>query len=77
VKGSEERREMITTKYTLNKPLKILSIIRDAQDLKRETGLVLVEDEFGNRSQVLAYALQPEEEVEQRLDELRNNESQP
>jgi len=68
---------MITTKYSKNKPRKILSIIKDAQDPKRETGLVWVEDEFGYRSQVLVHALQPEEEVEARLKELRNNESQP
>ena len=54
-----------------------MSIIKDAQDSKRETGLVWIEDEFGYRSQVLVHALQPKEEVEARLRELRNNESQP
>ena len=68
---------MITTKYTLNKSLQILSIVKDAQDPKKETGLVWAEDDYGFRNQLLISDLQPEGEVEKRLRELRNNESQP
>ena len=74
--SNKERREMITTRYSLNRPIRILSIIKDALDPKKETGLVWAEDEeYGFRNQLLISDLQPEGEVQERLNELRKNES--